>query len=255
LNSGTSGLPLSAKTAKELGEKRVFVFNEDKASVVRSIADMALQGLGCQSIARSLNLQNVECLRGGSYWQPRSVYSLLSNETLCGRYVHDDVVIENYFPAIVTPEQFNEISLMLDSKKNAKQRGGVELVNPLSSLCYCSVCNSKLTRVSARARRGRQAYEKLVCAAAKVGKCKFRSIAIDEVFDAVKMLIGIGPDGFPDMSVVISDGSREKLVALQRHKADLDLRIDRLTTELGLMGGSEAIRKALAGLETEKASV
>jgi DNA invertase Pin-like site-specific DNA recombinase len=249
--------------------KQHFELNEEKSAVVRQILDMFLNGQGCQTIARQLNLENVPCLgrnRRGKYWIPGNVRAILNNEALCGRYVHkkragkalplsEIITIEGYYKPLVSPETYNEIKLLLTSNHNSKTRppkAGFQAfntpANPLQGLCRCSECGSLMTRVSQKAYRGRKAYEKLVCIGAKTGKHKYRSIPVDDVIGHLNMLLT-----FPVSFSAVKDD--DTLTRLQAKRADFEARIDRLTNEMALMGGSEAIRRALAGLERDLANL
>jgi DNA invertase Pin-like site-specific DNA recombinase len=241
--------------------KQHFELNEEKSAIVRQIISLFLNGQGCQTIARQFNLENVPCLgrnRQGKYWQPGNVRAILSNEALCGRYVHkkrdgkalptsEIVTVEDYYLPLVTTATYNEIALLLKSNHNAKTRPINMPANPLQGLCHCSECGSLMTRVSQRAYRGRKAYEKLVCIGAKTGKHKYRSIAVDEVIGHLNMLLTF-PQAF-------NPNEHDAMTPLQTKRADYELRATRLTNEMAIMGGSAAIRKALAGIEADMAAL
>jgi DNA invertase Pin-like site-specific DNA recombinase len=235
-------------------EKQHFELNEEKSAIVRQLTDLFLNGLGCQTIARKFNIDCVKCLRKGKCWMPGNVRAILNNEALCGRYVHrakrgekPDMILETYYPPIVSKATYSEIVLLLSNKSNSKPRAINSLANPLSGLCRCSVCGSLMTRVSQRAYRGRKPYQKLVCIAAKTGKHKYRSIEVDTVIGHLNMLMT-----FPQAFSFDNDNA---LIALQTKRSDYEMRIARLTNEMGLMGGSAAIRKALAGIEADLAAL
>ena len=238
--------------------KQHFELNEEKSAIVRQICELFLNGLGCQSIARKLNLEKVPCLRRGKYWGPANVRAILSNQSLCGRYVQsvkkkigetpvEPVVIENYFLPILTKSQYIEIQLLLKSNNNSKLRPDPTLANPLQGLCHCSICGALMTRVSQRAYRGRKPYQKLVCIGAKSGKHKCRSIEVDTIVGHLNMLMTF-PQAF-------SFNNDDALIGLQTKRADYEMRITRLTNEMAIMGGSEAIRRALAGIEADLAAL
>jgi hypothetical protein len=245
--------------------KQHFELNEEKSAVVRQIVSMFLnEGAGCQSIARSLNLSNTPCIgrnRQGKHWGQANVRAILNNEGLCGRYVHNKragkalptnevITIEGYYPPLVTTTTYKEIKLLLKSANRSKSRrlnAHPKPANALQGLCFCSVCNSLMTRVSQRAYRGRKAYEKLVCIGAKSGKHKYRTIEVHTVIGHLNMLLT-----FP---TAFSFNNDNALIRLQDQKSVLEKKIERLVNSMALMGGSDAIRKALAGLETEKADL
>jgi hypothetical protein len=157
------------------------------------------------------------------------------------------VIIESYYPQIVTKAEYSEIKLLLKSNNNSKLRPDPTLANPLASLCVCSECGSRMTRVSQRAYRGRKPYQKLVCIGAKSGKHKYRTIDVDHV---IRHLYGLLT--FPK---AFNPNDHDAMTPLQTKRADYELRATRLTNEMAIMGGSAAIRKALAGIEADMAAL
>jgi DNA invertase Pin-like site-specific DNA recombinase len=233
------------------GDNRHFVVNEDKAEVVKRIVDMFLSGRGCQAIARSLNDGNVPMLGNGAMWLPRSVNSILSNPAICGRYVMGkkarqakEAPIDGYYPALISVDRFTDVSLMLSSG-NVKNRAMV--ANPLAGICFCSSCGAKMTRDNNKA-KGR-VYEKLICSAAKVGKCKakYKSIDLANVFDRLKLIVQ-HPKTF-------GNNNRNEIVRLRIIQTDLDTKISNVSEAIMLHGHSSALGSSLRALETEKAIV
>jgi DNA invertase Pin-like site-specific DNA recombinase len=233
-------------------ENRRFVENETRAQTVRMIVDMFLSGKGCQAIARKLNDENVPMLRNGAMWHPRSVHSILTNPAICGRYVMGEksrqakeAPIDGYYPALVSVETFNEISLMLNNG-NVKNRS--EIVNPLAGLCYCSTCQAKMTR-DINLNKGRR-YEKLICSAAKVGRCKarYKSIDLALVFDQVKEIV-FSEKLFEDKS------GQNELGRLRMLREALEIEISQTLELLFLQGHSKALGDRLKALEAEKATI
>jgi DNA invertase Pin-like site-specific DNA recombinase len=228
--------------------KSHFELNEENAAIVRQVVDLFLnKSMGCQTLCRKLNLEGVKCLRKGKFWGPANVRAVLNNEALCGRYSHKGTVIESYFPPLVTKHDYAEIQLLLKSGNNSKLRACPTPANPLQGLCRCSICNSLMTRVSQRAYRGRKPYQKLICISAKNGGHKYRSIEVDTVIGALNMLL--------TMPVSFSANVDDPMVALQAKRTDKEQRIVRLTNEMALMGGSQAIRRALTGLEADLTTI
>jgi DNA invertase Pin-like site-specific DNA recombinase len=237
-----------------VGEKdnRRFVVKEDKAQTVKMIAEMFLSGKGCQSIARALNDQNVPMLRNGAMWHPRSVHSILTNPAICGRYVMGEKSrqkkedpIDGYFPAVISIEQFDEISLMLN---NGNVKARAKVANPLAAICVCSSCGAKMTRDN-NLHKGRM-YEKLICSAAKVGKCSgsYKSIDLAHVFDQVKAIV-LSEKLFDD------EVSANKLSQLKILQAASEVAISQVLELMFLQGHSRALGDRLKAVEAEKADI
>jgi DNA invertase Pin-like site-specific DNA recombinase len=233
------------------GDNRRFVENEEKAEIVRRIVDLFLSGKGCQAIARKLNDEHVPMLRNGAMWQPRSIHSILINPAICGRYVMGEKAtqekeppIDGYYPALISVDKYNEISLMLGNG-NVKDRAKV--ANPLAAIVFCSACGKKMTRDN-NINKGR-VYEKLICSAAKVGKCNgsYKSIDLAYVFDHVKAIV---------FSEKLFGKTKEaELDRLKLMQAGLDTQISQTLELLFLQGHSKALGSRLAALEGEKAEI
>jgi DNA invertase Pin-like site-specific DNA recombinase len=241
--------------------KQHFELNEDKAAIVRQLCDLFLSGMGPQTIARKFNLDGVKTLRKGKYWGPANVRAVLNNQALCGRYVQrvkkskvgyaastaDPVIIESYYPPLISCKSYSEIQLLLKSNNNTKLRPCPIPANPLQGLCRCSECGSRMTRVSQPAYRGRKAYQKLVCIAGKNGKHKYRSIEVDHVLGHLNMLLQFPKSFNPDVY--------DAMTPLQAKLADIDRKIERVTDAIAAMGISVALQRSLAGLESDRAAV
>jgi DNA invertase Pin-like site-specific DNA recombinase len=233
-------------------DNRRFVLIEDKAKTVRTIVEIFLSGKGCQAIARALNDDNVPMLRNGAMWHPRSVHSILTNPAICGRYVMGEKArqekeppIEEYYPAVCSVDEFSRISLMLGNG-NVKVRSKV--ANPLAAICVCSRCGSKMTR-DVNIHKG-HTYEKLICSAAKVGRCSgsYKSIDLAHVFDQVKAIV-LSEKLFDD------EIGANKLSLLKIRQAASEVAISQTLELLFLQGHSKALGARLAAVEAEKADI
>lgn len=233
--------------------KQHFELNVVKSAIVRRIISMFLDGQGCQTIARQLNLENVPCIgrnRQGKHWGQANVRAILNNQALEGFYVHKGLSLDKYFLPLVTQETYAEIKQLLKSANRSKSRrlnAHPKPANPLQGLCRCSECGSLMTRVSQRAYRGRKAYEKLVCIAGKQGKHKYRTIPVDDVIGHLFMLLR-----FP---VSFSGVTPDAMTPLLAKLADCDARIKNLTAAIATVGLSEALQTALKAVEIEKAAI
>jgi DNA invertase Pin-like site-specific DNA recombinase len=239
------------------GEKdnRRFVVIEDKAATVRMIVDMFLgrnghQSKGCQAIVRSLNDDATPMLRNGKMWLPRSVHSILSNPAICGRYVMGEKSrqakeppIEGYYPAVISVETFNELHIMLNNG-NVKDRAKV--ANPLAAICFCASCGAKMTRDN-NLHKGKT-YVKLICSAAKVGKCSYKSIDLSYVYDQVKSIV-LSEKLFDD------EVGANKLSQLVIRQKMMEVQISQALELMFLQGHSKALGDRLQALETEKGTI
>lgn len=112
---------------------------EDKKAVVLRIFRMATDGYGCERIAKTLNSEGVTVLsegkRAGRPWGVSSVYSILTSESVFGRFqpcVGGKKVdkkkrkaagdpIDGYYPAILTEAEYHAAHRAIQARK---QTGG-----------------------------------------------------------------------------------------------------------------------------------
>jgi DNA invertase Pin-like site-specific DNA recombinase len=241
--------------------KSHFELNEDNAAIVRKLCDLFLKSMGPQTIARQFNIDGVKTLRKGKYWGPANVRAVLNNQALCGRYVQlvkkpkvgeavssaEPVIIESYFPPIISRQTYSEIQLLLKSNNNTKLRPCPTPANPLQGLCHCSECGSLMARVSQRAYRGRRPYQKLVCIAGKSGKHKYRSIEVESVMGHLNMLLQFPKSFNPD--------AHDAMTPLMAKRGDLVRKIERVTDAIATVGISDALQRSLKGLEADLAAL
>jgi DNA invertase Pin-like site-specific DNA recombinase len=241
----SANVPVWIDTLGEKGEQ-YFGLNEEKSAIIRKLINLFMNGLGCQSIATKLNLEGIPCIRRGKYWGPANVRAILKNESLCGRYSHNGIVIESYFPQILTRTEYNEVRLLLNSGNNSKP-SSTKPANVLQGLCHCSECGALMTRVSQKPYRGRKAYENLVCIAGKQGKHKYRSIPVETVILQLFALLR-----FP---AAFNDADNGRMAGLQAKRVEKEAMIERVTDAIGKVGLSQALQTALAGHEADLAAL
>lgn len=145
----------------ELNEDRTaFRVIEDKASAVRRIFDLTLEGYGQYVIAKKLNTEGVPTLSGkATGWNPSFIRQLLTNESVIGIYqprkrgqkengkpkrVPDGDPIEGYYPKIVEPEIFYRVKQLRASKFIPKRNAAKRFSNLFTGLAYCGNCGAMM---------------------------------------------------------------------------------------------------------------
>ncbi|WP_297490498.1 recombinase family protein [Acidocella sp.] len=198
-------------------QSRRFIILAEHAAIIRQIFDAALAGDGILSITRSLNANNVPTLFGGSrrakYWQAPGISLLLKNTAVLGtftphisRQVNGKTVrtalepILNYYPAVVSPDDFMRVQETRISPENLAKGTWVNppIRNILAYLGQCSHCQSAMIISS---RSGKTRY--LVCRKVylKAG-CQFRTVRYHEVEDTIKQrLHAVLIESFPRKSL------------------------------------------------------
>jgi hypothetical protein len=137
------------------GEKREFAKLDDLVEIIKLVFRAYDGGLGCISVAKLLNRNNIKSLTGKT-WNAGTVQRLLRNEAVLGVYQPHVYIrkrkrvpdgqgkIEGYYPEIISPALFYRVQQTLDAKKNyGKGRrnygGGQKLsaANLVSGIGWC----------------------------------------------------------------------------------------------------------------------
>lgn len=155
----------------------------ERAKVVRQIFDMFLSGMGKESIAWTLNDGMVPTFGRADLWGRSYVAKILANPAVIGIFTpHTDdgrtrapqTPLKGYYPAVIAAETFGRVQDLLGGTR-ATNRLGTGLQNILARLAICPKCGRAMTRVW----KGKEGGEpKLVCTAAKVGKCDYVSVPL-----------------------------------------------------------------------------
>ncbi len=246
-NPLTSRVPAWLELDKEAGEIRII---EEKASVVRRIFQMTLDGTGQNKIAETLNQEGIPVFGRGKHWHRSYVAKLLSNTAVIGTLTPHRLEyvdgrrkrislspIEAYYPAIIDQITYDRARAMRLGTVNP-QRGRhaqTNLQNLFGGLAKCPLCGSTMTRVS-KGKHGKAGRPKLVCSRAKTGAgCQYRSVPYDEAEAAflrdASYLLGTIPAGSDDPEVdqaitdseagisALEDALERLLDAIQRGKS------------------------------------
>ena len=161
---------------KSHDDKDTWVIDEEAASVVRRIFQMAIDGKGSFQIARAFTDEKIIrpkeyiALRDGRKfidsdekyrWNGTTVAAIISKQEYCGDMVNfktikdsykdkytkprakeEWLIFENTQPAIVDKETWNTAQKCRTVKRRPKKSTGVQ--NPLSGLVYCADCGSRM---------------------------------------------------------------------------------------------------------------
>ncbi|QFQ76889.1 recombinase family protein [Vibrio harveyi] len=120
-------------------EKQDFYLN-DKASSIRLIFDLYLDGHGFRSIAEQLNAKGMKSLKG-KQWQLRPIKNILQSPSTYGllKYIERGLVIDDYFPAVINKSTFDIVQLLLQKRARSQVRKSIhEKDNTLQGLVFCS---------------------------------------------------------------------------------------------------------------------
>jgi len=180
-------------------DTKAFELVEERAAVVRRIFALADEGKHPDTIARTLNAENVPTWatskRVAAFWRGTYVRKVLINPAAAGTLVmhrsgedektrarRDKVegTIKGFYPAAVSEELFERLA---ERRKSAAPRGrhaGDKITSLFSGLGKCAKCGSTVVRLS----KGQYVY--LVCSRAHAkGDCAYTAVPYGEVESAV----------------------------------------------------------------------
>ncbi|EGQ7791711.1 recombinase family protein [Vibrio parahaemolyticus] len=137
--------------------KQKYVFS-DKLPTIQRIIELRQQGYGENRIAQHLNDEDIKPPRAAK-WSPTTLRKMYTHPALYGawqttekaengQYIDSDL-IENYYPALLTYEEF---TLMNPKSKatTAKDSG----LNPFKGLLRCAKCGATMSRQTTKMRTG-----------------------------------------------------------------------------------------------------
>jgi DNA invertase Pin-like site-specific DNA recombinase len=213
---------------KGRGDRRRFVIDQDRARVIESIFKMVISGMGQPKIIQYLNAHHVPTPSGVPRWRPGMVAHLIASQAVVGRF-HPclSVVtdgrrrrvpepagpIEDYFPAIISAELYEQAQLATRSRFTQKSRGRVPAYSNLANrLASCALCGSVLHRAGSRS-----SWAYLRCSGSYVRECTNRFgfpywqveaflLALDDLTEFISRLISqIGPTPNRDIEIRLRD--------------------------------------------------
>ncbi|EPN1328844.1 recombinase family protein [Pseudomonas aeruginosa] len=144
------------ETKNKQVKRRRYVLNEDKAKTVRLIFELFQNGNGSLKIKNILNEQNIPTFKGIEYWEPSTISKIIRNSATYGMYQPKkqntgkrDLVaigepIENYFPAVISKEIFDQCQQITATNTTRKGRRGKLFTNLFTGLLKCADCDGPI---------------------------------------------------------------------------------------------------------------
>lgn len=136
-------------------DKKTFHLIPDRTEVVKDIIQMSLSGMGQSVIVKRLNDKKIKSWTGGHGWHTSTVAKILNNTALYGEFQpqisvngklqpHGDP-IQDYFPALITKEQFATLKATRSQRLFAGSgRKGTTVPNLISGIGKCGYCGASM---------------------------------------------------------------------------------------------------------------
>lgn len=222
-------------------DKKTFIVNEERASVVRRIFQMSQDGMGTYTIAKTLNREQVPTFRGKSHWQVAAVrMGVLRNKAVIGEFqpqrrgddgkekIPDGELIKGYFPAIISEANFYSNQAAIARRTTAGVgRKGKTFANLFTGIAFCSECGGKMyVNQHNRYRSSKIIY----CSQADNGTCNTKSWQYDRFEQSFLSFVRE-----IDLVAIIEGGTGSRtaeitseLEELEGEKQDLESKVNRL---------------------------
>ena len=155
----------------------------DRVQLVKRIFTLHSEGWGDTRIAKLLNSECCPTPSGKGVWQPSTIRKLITGKQVLGiLQTADGQEHENYFPAIITEEEWLKANVMTGSGRATKTRSQPK---PLAGLLRCS-CGASMRDQSRTGRikkdGTRNRWDYFICSKASAGAgCVFIGIPQKDV--------------------------------------------------------------------------
>ena len=200
------------------------VLVENNATVIRKMFALALGGLGCQTIARTLHKEGCNLVVEGKRRKriltisAPYVWRTLRNKLTIGYGVYVLPPPPGVYPPVVEEQTFYAVQQRLEMNKHQTAPRSASTASLFTGIAHCSKCNGTLCRFTQC--RGGKTYKYLVCSDTlhKHGRCGMASIRYDAVENT-----------FLDL-LANSDLIRRALAERQEEPSELDVLRGKLVT-------------------------
>jgi len=120
------------------------VIDEEKAAVVRECADWIASKKPVLALVTHLHEKGVRAPRGGEWWSPFALKSMVLNPGYLGKRVHQGTVVsDGVWPAILTETQHYDCRDVLKAEGRTREHDG-KVKHLLSGLAACDTCTGEL---------------------------------------------------------------------------------------------------------------
>lgn len=240
-----------------VGEDVPYSEKESEANTVREIFSMAAKGWSYAMICKDLNQRGIPTFRGkpGALWITASVSAIIKGKAVLGEYAPNDGLppIPDYFPAVVTVEQYEAAQGARAIRKGSGVTSYNEAkFNVWSKVGVCAICKRPYHCVEkGQAASGkREGTYYLVCSGKFGGKCTAKNIPAkrsEEVFVDVLMNV-VKSDYF------VGDQSKE-LAEIRALVGQIDtLQVQKQRLDKALMV-SDDLEEVVAAIKKVKANI
>lgn len=213
-------------------QKTNFVVNE-KAKIVQRAFKMYIEGISMGDVARIFNEERIEQVAKRRHknftnsWSSAKINHLLKNRCVLGelRIAKTGDVYENYYPPIISVDDWDVVQSMTATKKT-KKASGRKSINIFTGKMFCAGCGQKyyFETDDKITKKGRTLYYMLKCQGRRVLGCKSKSIKYDDFISSTPNMFGMVTQTKKDNSKEINQ-IKEKIseISIETKKIEKDI--------------------------------
>jgi DNA invertase Pin-like site-specific DNA recombinase len=219
----------------------------ERASIIKRIFQMYLDGKGPMAIAATLNTDKVPYFGKTGCWYKKIIVTLLVDKRVIGHahWIEKD----GYFPAAISKDLFNRVQARLSDRKRSGGQIGTGPVNILAGLFRCAHCGGTVAKTRCLNRQGYE-YFYYVCENARSGKkiCWYKSILFDVIENSFLFLMRYRP-WFQEMMTDNNGNNIDDVIdALKGERMEAEKQVAKYS---GLIEGDDKPSKTLVNKLTE----
>jgi len=180
-------------------KETIFVIN-NKAKIVQRAFKMYISGTSMGDIARTFNDEKIDQVAKKRHknftntWSSAKVCHMLNSRCVIGDLVIKKTghIFENYYPPIISIDDFDVVQDMRTTKK-IKKYSGRKSINIFTGKMFCSGCGQKyyFETDDKMTKKGRTLYYMLKCQGRRVLGCKSKSIKYDDFIASTPSMFGM----------------------------------------------------------------
>ena len=211
-----------------------FQIDEGRADVVRRIFKEYLTGVGVNTIALNLTKDKIKPFGVGKVWNVSTVNRWLRSKTVIGhlqphRYTNrnsrseEGMIIENYYPSIVTESEFYAAQELRD-KRFIPRGPKLNRHNLFSGMMFCKRCKNGMSmKTGAITKKRTSPYRAIVCSnAMRGGTCKYAKIPY---LHLEEILLQVMFNRILDSMDALEDTAEAKLQAIEGELTDIEAQL------------------------------
>ena len=241
-----------------------FVVDEERADAVRRVYRMAVDGHGLSAITTRLNAERVPTIGPADYWARSYVAKLLWSRVAVGEYQpytrrggkrrpHGQP-IQDYYPKIITEDQWHAAQAALHSRLNKGGQGGkrVKRVNLFANLLHDARGGDSVVHVKKGKKGGKDTDCVLIPYKGINGVAGTRSLSFPaEVFE--QAVLSCLREIDPREILPQADGATDRVLSLTGKRADLLARVEKIKGQIVDGGEIASLVDVLRKLEARLA--